>query len=402
MILKYKYINFYAEFDEPKDNYDIISCSIFRIINNYKNEHIYVDGLKLLLEKYEKSFPGFYLRVYYDNSVLDYETSNKIENTKKLYQPLFDELKQHPKVQLIRYEMPLFQLDKIHHKGLIGTIPRLYPLFDTVYNKNINTTIILDIDIKNYELDTTIQNYDKLQKAKLNFFYRTRFDYDLQPRFQVLSKYFNIKFPILAGTTISKIKFPLDILDNFFKCILDKNQLNCEYYKDFDKLTNLKYSSKINDYKYGIDEILTILIKEYLYKNKIKHLILFHNSITDILYDVFIKYKNKTIQPEMFKNTLQFLLRDEYNKNKSIDENYNIIDHIIYLPIQNISTNITKNILVNRILELIKKINNKEVNKNDFAFSKNDIIFLQKKEYMYYIIDYTNKFSKDNIQKIDF
>jgi hypothetical protein len=96
------------------------------------------------------------------------------------------------------------------------------------------------------------------------------------------------------------------------------------------------------------------------------------------------------------------LLRDEYNKNKSIDENYNIIDHIIYLPIQNISTNITKNILVNRILELIKKINNKEVNKNDFAFSKNDIIFLQKKEYMYYIIDYTNKFSKDNIQKIDF
>jgi len=402
MIIEYKYIKFYKEFKEPIENYNIISCSIFRLVNNYKNEEMYTMGLNLLLNKFQTLFPNFYLRIYYDKSVLDYTTQNKIKNTKELYQPLFDRLRQNPKVQMIRYEMPQFIFDEYHHKGLVGTLTRLYPLFDTEENKNINIVIVLDIDLKNYELEVTIKNLYNLNKSQVNFFYRTRLEYDLQPRFQLLTKYFNIKFPILAGTIISKIKFPIDILDNFFKCILNKNLAECEYYKKFDESQYVKHKLKISEYKYGIDETLTIIMKEYLYKNKIKHLILIHNNKTDIYYDIFRRYKEKKLPEKLFRNTLEYLLKNEFNKNISLEKNYDIIDHIIYMPIENINTKITKDELIKRTDQLINQIDRKELNKNDYAFTNYEIKYLRYKEYKYYIIDYINQFTRDNIQQINF
>jgi hypothetical protein len=401
MTIDYKYINFYKEFIEPDKKYNIISCSVFRLINNYKNENMYTEGLHILLDNIENMFPDFYLRIYYDNSVIDYKTPNKIKNTKNLFQPLFDKLRLHPKVQMMRYEMNEFKYDDIHHKGLVGTIPRLYPLFNTEYNKNINLVIVLDIDLKNYELEATKKNLYNFKKSQVEFFYRTRLEYDLQPRFQILTKYFNIKFPIMAGTIINKLKFPLIILDDFFKCILNKNLSECEYYKKFDNLLNVKYSSKFNEYKYGIDEILTMIMKEYLYKNKIKHLILIHNNKTDIFYDILVKYKEKKISENIFRNTLKYLLKDEFNNSKSLEENYKIIDHIIYIPIKDINTKITKDELINRTTQLIYQFDKNELNKNDYAFTNNEIKYLRQKEYKYYIIDYINQFTKDNVQKID-
>ena len=401
-MLNYKYINFYKEYKEPIEQYNIISCSVFRLINNYKNEDMYTEGLNILLDNFEQIFPNFYLRIYYDNSVLDYTTENKIKNTKRIYQQLFDKLRLNAKVQLIKYEMNELASDKIHHKGLVGTLTRLYPLFDVEDNKNINIVIVLDIDIKNYELEVTKKNLEKFEKSKTDFFYSTRLEYDLQPRFQILAKYFNIKFPIMAGTIIGKIKFPLDILDEFFKCLLNKNLNECEYYKKFDNLLTVKYSSSINEYKYGVDEILTIIMKEYLYKNKIKHLILIHNNITDIYYDILVKYRKKIISERIFKNTLEYLLKNEFNKNISLEENYKIIDNVIYIPIKYIKTKITREELVKRTRILINQFDKHELNKNDFAFSNYEIKYLRQPEYKYYIIDYINKFTKDNIQQLNF
>jgi hypothetical protein len=401
MILDYRYIKFYNEFIEPDKKYNIFSCSIFRLINNYKNENMYTEGLHILLDNLENMFPDFYLRIYYDNSVIDYKTPNKIKNTKNLFKPLFDKLRSHPKVQMIRYEMNEFKYDDIYHKGLVGTIPRLYPLFDTEYNKNINLVIVSDIDLKNYELETIKKNLYNLKKSQLDFFYRTRLNYELAPRFQILTKYFNVKFPIMAGTIINKIKFPLIILDDFFKCILNKNLQECEYYKKFDNLLNIKHRSKLYEYKYGIDEILTIIMKEYLYKNKIKHLILIHNNKTDIYYDILVRYKEKEISENIFRNTLKYLLKEDFNNNKSLEDNYKIIDNIIYFPIKDINTKLTKDELLNRTLQLFYQFDKNELSKNDYAFTNNEIKYLRQNEFNYYIIDYINKFTKDNIQKID-
>ena len=90
---------------------------------------------------------------------------------------------------------------------------------------------VYDIDINMYGLKMLKLNLDKMYKGKVDFFYLTRNCYELQDRFQILTKQFNIKFPILSGTIISKIKFPLIMLDKFFHCILNIEDKDCEYYK---------------------------------------------------------------------------------------------------------------------------------------------------------------------------
>jgi hypothetical protein len=409
MTIEYKYIKFNKEFIEPDDKYNIISCSVFRLIDNYKNENIYTYGLYKLLNNFEKYYQNFYLRVYYDNSVLDYntqtQTQTKIQNTKKLWQPLFNKLRLNPKVQLVKYEIEQFKFDEIHHKGLIGTLSRLYPLFDTEDNKNINIIMILDIDINDYEIELTNKNLYKFNKSGLNFFYRTGNCYDLQDRFQILTKYFNIKFSIMAGTIISKIKFPIEIFNDFFKCLLDKNNVDCKYYKTFDEFSYSQYHSTSNikvEFKYGIDEILTLLIKEYLYKNKIKHLIYINTDIAKPFYNMYIAYNKKNISETQFNNTLKYILDDSFDDKISLKDNYKIIDTVIYY--QKEYNKLTEKIILDRAKNLINNIKNNKLNKNDFGFDDTSIDCLENSEYddKYYIIDYIDKFSKDNVQRINF
>ncbi len=409
MIVDYKYIKYYKEFIEPNDKYNIISCSVFRLIDNYKNEYMYTTGLNRLLNQFELKFPNYYLRIYYDNSVLDYHTQNKKKNTYKIWQPLFDNLRKNPKVQMVRYEMQQFKLDKIHHKGLIGTIIRLHPLFDTEENKNIKNIMVFDIDIEQYEIEDNVTNYNKMLKANVDFFYRTRNCYDLQDRFQILTKYFNIKFPIMAGTIMSKIKFPIKIFDNFFECLLNKNDKDCEYYKAFDDFSYGKHHSqfsKKNEFKYGVDETLTMLIKEYLYKNKIKHLIYVTTDLSKPFYNIYIAYDTKIISEIQFKNILKFILSDNFDDKLSVKENYTKIDNVVFFKKEN--NKLSFNIILDRAKELINNIENNKLNKNDYGFDNPSINAsidcLKNSEYKkkYYIIDYINQFTKDNIQKIDF
>ena len=174
MPIDYKYITFNKEFEEPQQNYNIISCTVFRMKEGYKNELKYYDGLKIFVENYEKFLPDFYFRLYYDDSVLDYETSEKIENTKKYWKPLFDKMKLNKKIQLIKYEMKDFKLDKLHHNGVIGTMTRFFPMFDIPENNKIKCVFISDIDITIYVLKMLKLNYEKMQKGKVDFFYVSR------------------------------------------------------------------------------------------------------------------------------------------------------------------------------------------------------------------------------------
>lgn len=408
MTIRYKYITFQYEFVEPKEKYNIISCSIFRMIDNYKNEYAYINGMHRLLNQFETKFPDYYLRIYYDNSVLDYKTPKKIENTKKLYQPLFNKIKKYSKVQMVKYEMDKFKADEIHHKGVLGTLIRLYPLFDTEYNKNIENIMVVDIDMQQYEIDNLLKDNNKWLKSGVDFYYRTRNCYDLQDRFQILTKYFNIKFPIMAGTIMSKIKFPIDILDNFFECLLDKNKSECEYYKTFDEFSYSKYHAKYginNEFKYGTDETLTMLIKEYLYKNKIKHMITIDWDISKPFYNMYSDYDSKKISEEQFANTLKYILGDVYNNKISLTENYNMIDNIIYS--KKGSNKLTEKYILDKAKQLINDIKNNKLNKNDYGFSDDVIDCIENTEYIeharkYYIINYINKFTKDNIQKIEY
>ena len=58
-------------YEEPEGKYKLISVVLFRLDISYKNPKKYYDGIKLLINDYHKYFPNFYLRIYYDSSVID-------------------------------------------------------------------------------------------------------------------------------------------------------------------------------------------------------------------------------------------------------------------------------------------------------------------------------------------
>jgi len=400
------YITFYNEYDNYEEykeiinkKYNVISVSVFRLENNYKNEFVYTNGLELLLNKFEKYFPDFYLRVYYDNSVLDYDTPNKKDMTLKIWEPLFNKLRKNKKVQLVKYEMKQFKKDKIHHHGLIGTLVRLYPLFDIDINKNINDVFISDIDVNIKELERYSKNYHKVNNNNFNFFYETFNCYDLQERFKIMRKHFEMKFPILAGTIISKMKFPIEILNKFFHCVLNFNiDEECEYYKTFDNFIyqgngGIKVKNSNEKYKYGIDEIFTLLMKKYLYKYKIKHLIFIRdNSLTKPLYDLYKKYEKNDITEKQFKNILLYLLGNNFDKQKSLKDNYDIIDKVIYEGISHNELN--ERVILNRAKQLINDIVNNKLDKKDYGFDDFEIdciINTDNNGAIYYVVEYSSQ-----------
>jgi hypothetical protein len=401
MIIDYKYITFYKEFEEPQENYNVISCTVFRMKKGYKNELKYYDGLKLFVENYEKYLPDFYFRLYYDDSVLDFENTEKIENTKKYWKPLFDKMRLNKKIQLIKYEMKDFKIDKLHHNGVIGTMTRFYPMFEHPDNKKIKCVITSDIDITKYVLEMLKLNLNKMEKAKVDFFYLTMNCYELQDRFQILTKTFNIKFPMLAGTIISKIKFPFNFIDDFFYCILNMNDPKCEYYKIFNttELSIFTKHVKKDEIKYGIDELFTLILKKYLYKNKIKHMISFHSEVARPFYLIFTKYQENKISKIQFINVMKFILQDIYDDKKSPEDNYKILDDIVFFNKNNI---IDKHTLLNRLINLFKKIKKNELSNENYGFTDEQIDcgLDMSSENKYYIIDYVNNFD-DKIQKIE-
>ena len=402
-IITYKYATFYKEFDEPSHDYNIISCTLFRMKEGYKNELKYYDGLKLFIENYQNFLPDFYFRLYYDDSVLDYETSTKIENTKKYWQPLFDKMKLNKKIQLIKYEMKDFKIDKLHHNGVIGTMTRFFPLLDDKNNDKIKCVSITDIDINMYILKMVKLNLDKMNKGKVDFFYLTRNCYELQERFQILTKYFNINFAILAGTIISKLKFPLIMLDKFFHCILNIEDADCEYYKTFHNRQIPSWYNKtdnILEIRYGIDETFTLLLKKYLYKNRIKHMISFDSDVAKTFFIMLTNYQEKKISEIQFKNSMIPILLDMYDNNKTLEENYKKIDDIVFFKKK--INNVNKIVLFERLLHLVNKIKNNEIDNNDYGFTEDQkyCILNTVLEKKFFIIEYVNDFD-DNINRIE-
>ena len=414
-ILEYKYITFKHEFTEPTEKYNLISCTYFRMKTGYTNEYKYYKGLNSLIDLFEKEMPGFYLRLYYDDSIFDYKTPEKIKNTKTLWGPLFKKMRQNKKIQLVKFDMkhiPEFKEDAIHHNGLIGTLTRFYPLLDTEYNRNIETVAIMDVDIYPGELKDTYNRYEKMIKKNVDFFFMTKNCYELQDRFQILRKHFDIKFSMLAGRIISRLKFPINLFENFLYCVINSDDKQCEYYKIFKEFEYSKYHRQfkfqevlkeekmIYFIKYGVDEVFCLLIKKYLYENKIKHIMMIENDIAKPFYNMFIYYDTKKINETQFENTLRYLMENSYDKNKTPRENYKILDEIIYLKKD--TKELSRRIILDRAKKLMTKILNNQLDKKDYAFTEldADCILDSSLERKFYLISYTDRFD-NNVEKLE-
>jgi hypothetical protein len=233
------YIKLFPEYKEPTHKYNVLSCVVFRMPIGYKNELKYFNGLDLLTKILKQLFPYFYLRLYYDESVLNNKTvtdSEFIKNTEKHWKPLFDKMKTNKYIQLCKYEMKDLKIDPYNHNGVIGTILRFVPFLDLPENKNIDNVICSDIDLSYNGYKELSVFYNKFKQSGREFFYKTKYCYFLQDRFKQIYKYYNDKIlshPIMAGVIMTSVKVPESLLITFFKCILNLEDKSCERYKAF-------------------------------------------------------------------------------------------------------------------------------------------------------------------------
>lgn len=325
------YIKLNKEYTEPSTKYNVISVVLFSLINPYKDTKKYYDGLMSLIDYSKKILPNFKLRIYYDRSV--YEKKDKND-----WSGLLIKARKDNNIQLVQYEMPKFKLKEnaSYHEGLIGTMVRFLLLFDLEENKNIETTMIMDIDgSQNQVLQRMKIMYDLLIKNNLDLIYRTGYCYDLQDRFLKMDKYYSTENAINASSVIAKFKFPVKILNDFFDCFENYADKKCSYYLSFledasDVEQNASQKKTKSRFPYGIDELFLIILKSYINKIKLQYAVCINRNISPPIYHVYLNYKNKKISDINFKYYLKNIMKKRYDDNKSELENYNIFDTITY------------------------------------------------------------------------
>lgn len=325
-------------YNEPDYSYNIISVSLFKLQKSYKIFNKYYDGLIILDKNFETYFPGFFLRIYFDNSIIKQDYNNKIINEEIItyWKPLLENLKNKKYIQLIKFKCQDFmELNDVCHFGVFGTLVRLIPLFKYP-NNNTKIVFILDIDLVIETFQSLKTIFEKFIQSESKFHFKTRYCYTTQIRF-LEDKFFddnNIWQGVMAGCIISKIKFPINIFIEFLDCALNQNKPNCESLNLFFQKNSEKINKKGNiqsNFSYGIDEIFTTY---YLFKYIIKNKILFSYTI---ITDLIIPIHNMAIRNNFFKKyNINFkilfkkILGKYYDNNISVHDNYKYLDKILY------------------------------------------------------------------------
>ncbi len=328
-----EYFKLSNEFIEPKDSYNIISVSLFRLKNSYKNSNIYYEGLNLLVNNFPKILPNFYLRIYYDTSVLENDDENMIDDTKNLWIPYFKILRKNPKIQLIKYNSDEFRVDKIYHDGLIGTFMRFIPFFNLEINKKINTVAVMDIDInlkKMYQIFDVKKKIAVMNKTNSNISFTTYPCYELWPRYQNMRKYVKIHDIIPAGTIITRVKFPIKIFNNFINSIVNNDKIITDYVENYYLNNEVSVKKEFDQNKmikfrvpYGLDEYFLMFVNEYINNKKIKNVIKYeHDSFKTFLNPIHELYLEKKIDARFFKSFVKNIMGEVYDNEKTISENF--------------------------------------------------------------------------------
>jgi hypothetical protein len=238
----------------PSEKYKIISVVFFLKENTFENNKKYIFGINNILNNFDKYFPDFRLRIYYDNSS-NYILKNIIKKNKK------NKKFNNNNIELYKYEIPIFyDNNKKKHKGTIGTLIRFLPLYDYELHK-VDECIIFDIDNKIGIFNHTI--YEKLKKKNMLFGYRSRVCYGFKNRILCINDKNIIEFPIIASLIYNFISLPNNILGDFLDDLY--------YKKNEDSLKFIESCEIINEYEYGIDEIfINNYHLRYLFQKKIK------------------------------------------------------------------------------------------------------------------------------------
>ena len=353
---------------EPEINYKIISCVFFKKEDLYKDITNYINGLSDIIKNYKKNYPLFRLRIYYDNSVIEDLNTILINNNDN-------------HIELYHYHIDLLY-NKTSHKGTIGTLIRFLPLFNLEYH-TVNTCLILDIDDK--IRPDHLELIDYYEKNALKLVYRSR------PSYKLLERLIKIKnrYPVVACFIYSIIQLPYKIFSNFFE--------NLYFKQDPKIINNIKKTTILNIYEYGVDEyFINQYYLNYINKKNIKYYLLYpkYKDSIDVLvsfgeiflyclkkkYDILFKLNLKIVV-----NFLKIINIDFYHfYNIKIIDNIKLIDNKLIIDLfkrENINTNLIE--IFNYDSKITKLFNQKIINcnKNNLQKLKNYIYYNLKKNY---------------------
>lgn len=230
------------KFDNESNNiHNMFSVSFFRNKNcdddTFRNK--YSDPMKNIIANFSTCCTTTYkLRIYIDKSVLqllDEITKDVSPDIKKL-------------IEIYIYDIPSFYDDIDHHMSVIGTLFRLFPLFDLKLHSEEIVSII-DIDYNIPDMNTITKYFDE---HKVGVLYRAFYWYIRYPRTNCCKEYIKTTYPVMLGSLHINKKYgsdmPSRIIHDVFSLLYSK--------KNYNEITNIKHKCGINVYDYGIDEYI--------------------------------------------------------------------------------------------------------------------------------------------------
>jgi hypothetical protein len=371
-----------CKFEEQGNEIDnqtiIISISLFKLDNMYRDISAYLDGLVNII-KYVKTLNKtetrkFHIFLYYDHS-LDLD-----ENFTKLKQDILKDIENgFSVVRLLKYRCPDFidPTNKIH-MGLFGSLIRLYTMLNRKYH--VNTKIISDSDFTDLEKIMFLNHLPKvIDKSHHKFVVIQKIGYEWKYKNLFINKYLN--GTAFACFMCKNYTLPMNYFESFLNNLLDhnsptyktvnnlfnniiqniKNNMNITNKNNVNLKTQImsKYD-KYDTFAYGIDELFLNL---YLINKVINDLgkigVIYESDLLRLYPLEMIEWKKSNV------NNLQIFLKDflneDFNEN-TIRNKFEMISKKIYnkINIDTISnyydyTKNEQNLL--RFYKLVKKYN---------------------------------------------
>ena len=262
---------------------NIYSMVVFKMEHSYRPFNKYVDDLNKTLEQNMKYTPEWGNILYIDYFLVKEKNSDIINLIKKYYK----------KIDMYTYVMPNLILND-YHIGTVGTMVRFIPLFE---NNKYKTIWSMDIDFADaYAQHIQCNSLPHFLKSSAQVFCGLN-SYGDQLKKRTPDRN---KFVIYAGSWISKIKFPAELLNNYMKDIIE-NKIRFGW----DITKSYKYHDTHLKFPYGGDEwFLNTDIYNYLIDSKIPVMVEFKATPEILLYKLNKNYK----MPDKYNSLLKLSL----------------------------------------------------------------------------------------------
>ena len=208
----------------------VLSASFFTMKGAYRDVSTYETSLKKFL-KQKDQLEGFEIRIYTDDSGKDI---------------VLKAVKEDPDVTILHFNyQPLREKGSNGHIGTFGTLVRFLPLFEP----GLEVVWVTDIDVPDSYLNPSVLT--KMKETKTEFSFRTYACYQ--------KRVYARKYTILAGTMISFITFPKQLLNHYIHSLIyPSKSLQIILSKlNIANLSNKNRKLSYSKIPFGVDEVFT-------------------------------------------------------------------------------------------------------------------------------------------------